>query len=247
MDNKPLLDSYKNNCNSATEQKKFCGSWTVRGKPNNKENIILYSRLNCKSWGCERCGPKRVRQLRHKITESATLNNLKRHMTLTLDPRKCSAEQSVIYIKKSWAKFRIYLKRKFSSSITYIAITEFQKNGYAHLHVLVDRRIPFAWIQQSWQAVGGGKFVNIQMVGINNVSAYLSKYLTSDILLSPNYGKYRRYSTSRDLKLFPKPKNGSWELIKLPISLIIEQYPRGKINEIRLDNGIIEWFNLSNC
>jgi hypothetical protein len=41
-----------------------------------------------------------------------------------------------------------------------------------------------AWISQAWQSVGGCRIVDIRLVDIHRVGAYLSKYLTKDLLLS---------------------------------------------------------------
>jgi len=243
MQKSSFLDSYKNNRNKNPRRNKFCGSWTVRGRlPGQPRNIVRYARLGCKGWTCPYCGPRRARQLRHGIVHAARRRNLRRFMTLTLDPRTCKPEESAKYLKKSWAKFRTYVKRKYGKSFTFISITEFQKSGYAHLHVLVDRYMPQIWIQRSWQAVGGGKFVNIRMADIHRISAYLSKYLTKDILLSNYYEKYRRYSTSRDLHLFEKPKKGEWELIKMPINSVYGQFKEEQIRDIDTGDGGIVWF-----
>ena len=236
----PLLDSYKNNRN------KFCGKWSVKGQVKSEKygKVWRYARLNCKSWKCERCGPKRVKQVRHAIIQVAQEFGLRRFLTLTLDPRSCTPEESVKYARKCWNKMRMYLKRKFGEAISFIAILEFQKSGYAHLHILVDRYINHSWIQKNWQAVGGGKFVNIRQVDIHRVSAYLSKYLTKELLLSPYYQKYRRYTTSRNIKLLSKSGQGNWSLIFLPIDSLLAYLRENMLDSDTSESGNTEWFNV---
>ncbi len=233
------LVSLENNRNS------FCGRWTVRGKVERKSGpVIRYARLGCKRWKCPRCGPKRVRQLRHAITRKATELQLRRFMTLTLDHKTCTPEESLKYIRKCWNKFRTYLKREYGQSITFIAVLEPQKSGHAHLHILVDRYIDQRWISNKWRAVGGGPMVDIRQVDIHRISAYLSKYLTKELLLSSYFDKYRRYTTSRDICLFEKPPKGAWKLFSAPIELVLDEM-RCQVLEVGCDeSGGLQWFHM---
>jgi hypothetical protein len=84
----------------------------------------------------------------------------KRLLTLTLDPSTSPpADKCVPHIRRVWAKFRIYLARReekrtrrAGKTITFISLLEFQKSGYPHLHILIDRYIPQRWIRASWNA-----------------------------------------------------------------------------------------------
>ena len=90
-------------------------------------------------------------------------------LTLTLPGYdfKLKGKESREYLFKVWSKFRIYLKRKYGTSIKYIWIVELQKRGVYHLHVLVDRFIEFEWIKKAWVSLGSGSFVNIKFVDID--------------------------------------------------------------------------------
>jgi hypothetical protein len=190
------------------------------------------------------CGPKKARRLRHAIIEAALKHGMRRFLTLTLDPRHCSAEESVEYIKECWSKFRIYLGRLYGKSISFIWILELQKSGYAHLHILVDRYIHFAWIQESWQAVGGGRFVNIKLVDIHSVTAYLSKYLTKEVILADYRPGTRRYSTSRSIKLFVRVTKGDWVVFRQSIDNLMP-FDGVPIDEMKCDeNGVLQWFRI---
>jgi hypothetical protein len=91
---------------------------------------------------------------------------------------------------------------------------EFTQKGVPHLHILFDRYIPQKWISSTWDQLGGGRIVFIKQVTVANVSRYLSKYLTKELLLSAPKGT-RRITTARSIKLFPKFNSGiTWELIR---------------------------------
>lgn len=94
--------------------------------------------------------------------------------------------------------------------MSYISVLEFHKSGRPHLHVLVDRYLPQRWISKSWEALGGGRIVHIERVADpGRVGLYLSKYLTKSAILSAPWGT-RRYTTSRDIRLFEKRESSGW-------------------------------------
>jgi hypothetical protein len=217
-----------------------CGRFTIVGlSPQGKRR---YVRVDCKCWDCPYCGPRKARRYKRSIRELAEGKKLNRFLTLTLDPKLIDRDDPVAYINKAFAKWRTYLKRQFHVSITYIRVLEFQKNGNPHFHILVDRFISQVWIKQSWQAVGGGQFVNIKFVDLHHISRYLSKYLTKDLLLSAPK-RSRRVTVSRGLRLLVKSKTSdTWRLMRISIwvlfDLLIPDLP-----SVELDNeGILKSF-----
>ncbi|MBS1799671.1 MAG: hypothetical protein JSS95_07590 [Acidobacteria bacterium] len=145
---------------------------------------------------------------------------MNRFVTLTLDPKKLNGEDSTKYLSRTFAKFRSVLHRKYGKALSYIRVLEYQVNGTAHCHLLLNQFIDIHWLRAEWQAVGDGWNVWISMVEIRNVVGYLTKYLTKDLLLSAPKGS-RRITTSRDIHLFEKPKTDSnWELLKGPIDVL---------------------------
>jgi hypothetical protein len=96
-----------------------------------------------------------------------------------------------------------------------IGVLEFQKNGNAHLHVLLGQYIPWKWLSKAWQSIGGGKVVDIRFVDVHRVSAYLSVYLVGDkvkstLELLPM--RARIFTTSRSIVLWGKKKATGWYL-----------------------------------
>jgi hypothetical protein len=140
----PSLVPIKNNRN---KMPCYCGRMSLMGNAEKTRGQVR--RLGCKTWRCPSCGPKKANKVRFGIVKHATARNLCRFLTLTLNPRACSAEDSVKYIKSTWGKFRVLLQREQGKSISFIAVIEFQKNGYAHLHVLVDRYLHQKWVSPS--------------------------------------------------------------------------------------------------
>ena len=97
----------------------------------------------------------------------------------------------------------------------------------------------------AWQAVGGGKIVDIRRVDIHRIAPYLAKYLTKDLLLTEFKTRVRRYTTSRDIALFVKANTGTWRVIKLPIEVLYQEC-RGMFPGTTRDaEGTLEGFHLS--
>ncbi len=139
----------------------------------------------------------------------------------------------------------VYLKRKYGVSPKYIRVLEFQQNGNPHFHILIDRYIPQSWLSAAWSNIGGGRIVDVRYVDLHNISRYLSKYLTKQLLLSaPN--RSRRVTTSRGIVLLAKPPSEtSWTLIRVPIWQLLRVYLEF-VRSIRLDKEqILESFTIS--
>ena len=159
----------------------------------------------------------------------------------------CRAVQvrSVKFIRDCWAKMRVSFQRRFGRGPKFIAILEFQKRtGLAHLHIVVDRYIPRDWIQERWVAAGGGAHVDIRHVDVHRVAAYLSKYLTKELLLDVPDG-VRRVSTSRSIKLNEKkPSEFAWQVLKTTIErqyvLLVER----ATDEVISEDDDLESFSL---
>ena len=242
-----LLDELQNNRNigipesfQALGRNRNCGIWTIVGSDGVRQRLL---RLNCKTWGCCHCGPRKAKRYKYLISQLAEREQLTRFLTLTLDPTLIEGD-SVRYLRGVFNKFRLYLKRKYGAPIKYIAVLEFHKSGIAHLHLLVDRFIPWDWIRQSWSALGGGQIVFIKYVDVHRISRYLSKYLTKELLLSAPL-RSRRVTTSRSLRLIEKRESDTaWSLFKTSIFYLYSRLS-STASAVRLDeDGYLESFEL---
>jgi hypothetical protein len=58
--------------------------------------------------------------------------------TLTLDKKRIpTGVRTDRHLRDCWRKMRVSLSRKFGESVDYVGVLEFQKNGVAHLHLLL--------------------------------------------------------------------------------------------------------------
>jgi hypothetical protein len=224
-------------------RRKGCGRWSMCGAWRSGKRRI--QRLNCKCWGCGRCGPKRAKRTRRAIVQLARENNLKNFLTLTLDPDKLDGVESTRYIKKCLHKLLTIIRRKHGNAITYICVLEYQRNGNAHLHILLDRYIEWEWVKARWVAVGGGPMVWIKYVDVDRIGNYISKYFSKELLTSPAPRGFRKVTTSRSIKLFPKVASDvAWTLMKVAIERIRLQF--SNVNDESFDEeGLLEVFVVS--
>jgi hypothetical protein len=227
------LDPIQTNRNKQLGRGKHCGRYTVRGQaPGSPET--RFHRVNCKSWNCSYCAIRRAKRYRHAIRATAEARHLQRFLTLTLDPKKIEGDP-VRYLNAAFAKLRVYLQRECGVAPQYIRVLEFQKNGNPHFHILIDRYIDLEWIRRAWVAVGGGSQVDIRFVDVHRVSRYLSKYLTTDLLMSAPL-RCRRVTSSRGIKLLEKTASETtWTLVKVTISRLLDVYGRA-VSAVWLDD-----------
>ena len=209
------LDPIRSNRNKLAGRNSYCGLFTLVGRSLDGSET-QYQRLNCKSWNCRYCGPRRARRYKHAIRATAEQLKLQRFLTLTLDPQKIQGDP-VVYLRSTFNKLRTYLRRKFGCAPKYVAVLEFHQNGNPHLHVLIDRFVEQAWLSTAWDAVGGGRIVDIRFVDLHRVSRYLSKYLTVDLFLSAPKG-VRRVTCSRGIELLERSSmTHSWHVLRTTI------------------------------
>jgi len=133
---------------------------------------------------------------RDKIRRLACCNfNVKYAKFLTL-----TFAENMTDIKECNVLFKNFIKRlKYNyslKSIKYLAVIEFQKRGAVHYHVLLD--IPYI-PQEELQEVWGNGFVYINAIThVDNIGAYVLKYITKDNNDSRLMGQ-KAYLTSRNL------------------------------------------------
>lgn len=168
---------------------------------NSKIERIRIIKTNCSSWTCPACAPRKAIAVGKQLTEIAVINNLIYYLTLTLDPNYLTPEDIFSsthkYITKLFNHFLTVLKRKrflyFSKRknryfafdlknsgqpLKYIWVIEFQKNGLAHMHILLNQFLPVEVIRKIWTHVGGGHQMKIERaLSIEAVSRYITKYI----------------------------------------------------------------------
>lgn len=134
-------------------------------------------------------------------TEIRRLTNsnpqLNKFMTLTF-------AENITDLKTANYIFNQFIKRisyKYPN-FEYLAVPEFQKRGAVHYHLLC--KLPFIEIAEL-QAIWGQGFIKINKIdNINNVGAYVCKYLTKDMFDERTFGKkkfFRSQSLSEPIEI----------------------------------------------
>jgi hypothetical protein len=214
-----------------TAKKYFtCGGYSLSGPLRGQPGKYGFACLFCGSYRCNRCRKPKLKKVRKRISEIAEEHKLTRMATLTLDPKKLSAtdrKRTDRYIRELWRLMRVYLSRRWGKgkSLPFVGVLEFQKNGNAHLHILLGRYIPQAWLSKAWQSIGGGRHVDIRYVDVHRVAAYLSKYLAGDkvehtLRLLPR--RARIFTTARSIVLWPKKEKSGWRLRRVDIGELLD-------------------------
>jgi hypothetical protein len=200
-----------------------CSVGTVNGYPLKGGSGKQYIRIDCGKLTCPKCGWKKAKKYLKAVTKQAERLKLRRFLTLTLDPALIpEGVDSIQHLRACWAKLRVYIGRSFPHT-SYISVVELHKSGIAHLHILVSRFIPQPWIKKTWQAIGAGRIVFIKIIDMHRIGAYLTKYITKELLLMVPWRK-KRISTSRDIKLFEKKESSGWNYERRNISEILQDY-----------------------
>jgi hypothetical protein len=145
----------------------------------------------CKSWYCDRCAPRRLRQARRHIglgLEEDGGAERPKFLTLTSRPGELPHESTSLLTDR-FANLRRHLQRCFpSASVEYAGVPERTRAGALHLHVIL-RGVPFM-PQPVWSRLaerfGFGRIVWIAAVtGERGMTSYLTKslggYMTKDL------------------------------------------------------------------
>lgn len=209
----------------------ICGQMTV-SRFEAGQGATLVRAVRCKTWRCGYCGPRRRQRYCHAIAAAATAQQMVRILTLTLDCSKIPpAENPVVYIQGCWAELRLAIARKFGRGLKYIRVVEMREDGsHVHLHCLVNRYLPQAWLSREWAALGGGKIVDIRMVAPRRVAGYVAKYLAKALAGAQMY-RLRRVTCSRGIVLLPRAVAAAqkWFFSRLSARMISVHHTAEKI------------------
>lgn len=157
----------------------------------------------CGSWECYCCGYRMRQNLVEEIQRVCRQRpQMRRLLTLTLDPSKAPAsqEEQHSYLTRRWNALRTELNDQYGN-LSYIWVREEGESGNPHLHIIVDRYIPQSWLSNTWSRLGGGKVVDIRHLDrVEKAAHYVGKYLTKEALSGLPDG-IRRYGSSQDISL----------------------------------------------
>lgn len=130
-------------------------------------------------------------------------------LTLTFDPKKFPEEKlrDVTYTDDLFKKFVMRFNYRYKTKLKYIAVREFHKSGRIHYHMLCDwkKELVFEDEIRADECFIGEKvwkhgFVDIkQLDHVDNVGAYIIKYMTKNVAIEFFRGK-KIYLCSKGLE-----------------------------------------------
>lgn len=190
----------------------------------------VFARVPCRSWSCDRCGNIKALKLRLRV-EMSTYNKF---LTLTHRPVPGEGPEAALdRMRRNWTKLSKRIQRRNGGQrIKYVAVTEWTKKGWPHLHLLADMPyLPQRVLSGHWKALHGSPIVDIRRVKSEDGAArYLAKYLTKGTYMPK---KKRRYTASRGfLPQLPPYENPNydeqpkWGYGKSPLDEILETAKR---------------------
>jgi hypothetical protein len=175
------------------------------------------SGFRCDSWDCYCC----AHRMRMNLIESLerlveTRPEMRRFLTLTLDPDRAPASQSEQhrYLTDRFNALRTELTDRYDG-LSYVWVREEGESDNPHLHLLVDRYIPQGDLSEMASRVGLGEVVDIRRVEARNAAKYLTKYLAKGSMADLPKG-IRRYGSSADVDLDVRGGGGDdreWRLM----------------------------------
>ncbi len=194
-----------------------CGRGSLTREHPEKPGTWQYLSTSCKKLTCPDCGPLKAAEYKKAIFAAAKEHGLQRHLTLTLDPGLIPPDRdSIDYINQVWHRFLAVIFRERNVKLTYLRVLELQENGTAHFHVLVKEQFAQdVWIQ-FWVGVGGGHQCRIRFRDGNRGAAYVTKYVSKELLLEIPPGR-RRVATCRLIRLFEPHEKTGWEWLSTPM------------------------------
>ena len=151
---------------------------------------------NSRSEETERISLSRARKgIRRLINANAV--ELNKFVTLTFAENLTDVDKANYEFKKFIERLKFYLKKaEPEHKLKYISVIEFQKRGAVHYHVLFN--LPYIDAKMLNEIWGNG-FIKINKIDhIDNVGAYVSKYMSKDERDQRLWNK-KMYFTSRNL------------------------------------------------
>jgi hypothetical protein len=156
--------------------------------------------LRCKKYSCPSC-----RAVKQQIVYLETLRNvynfdLQRHFVITFEGKKFRDKytwiESYKYMAKFWDLYRKVIEYHYGK-IDYILFARAQKSGYCHYHILLNKSVPWGFLNEKRKKYGLG-FVSIQK------NKDVAEYLHTDYWHDTEWiipGNVRHYRTSRGIIL----------------------------------------------
>lgn len=109
----------------------------------------------CSSAYCPRCRIMQLLRLRRALIRTMAGHRW-RLVTLTFHHRNVTRIDLLRTLASTWTKFIHRVRRRYPN-VTFVRTIEIHQDGYPHVHLVVNRYIPAAFVSVQWAAVGGGR------------------------------------------------------------------------------------------
>lgn len=193
----------------------LCRELTLAGRCENQVKLVP---LCCRSWTCDHCFPKRLRDLR----DIAKAGHPTKFITLTVNPKYWpDPYEATRRLVESWRLIRQQMKREgLAKSVEYLGVIELTKAGVPHLHLLV--RMPY--VDQEWLSEKMALYMRSPIVDISavksqrHVTRYLAKYCSKGparVGTCKRFFRSRGWCDSAELRHKEKDPRWKWEVLDL--------------------------------
>ena len=160
----------------------------------------LIHALHCKTRNCPTCYNFKKYRLFDEILKYVYVLGLNRHFIITFPGRyyrdRITWDQSYQWMNTRWDQFKLVIEYHYGK-FDYIKLARAQQDGYCHFHLLINKYIPFKFLNE--------KRKNYQL-GYNSIqqntaiAEYLGKdYWNNDEWIIPP--DVQNYSSSQTIKL----------------------------------------------
>jgi len=207
----------------------MCAIGTMKGRYRNKktgETGVGVLPIACGKWQCEECRTVKARAIMARsmnglIAQAAQEAGFREQynfktLALTYGGREMreryTREEAAIQMRDAFRKLILFL-RKHLGWFDYIRVTEDQKDGYPHYHViLAGPNIAPKWVLQmiedAWRGEYGMGFVKLHKIyTVEKAIKYVLKYLFKEPAI---YEGLRIFSSSKGSLLKKTPSQNEW-------------------------------------
>ncbi len=202
----------------------FCNEATLLNE--SREHGVAVT-LHCESWKCERCYPRRLRELIALILAGWFTHFIT--LTIKVDIGT-SPEDRARRLKAAFTTL-VRRARRLYGEFAYLDVFEATERGEPHLHVFARCPfIPWPWLRDTMIELTGSRGVQIQGVASRDDRRRAARYvephqfgnlnrysMSSDWIIDPSFVKHRGYRPNTSLP-------SGWKRTSRPVSAYAHQW-----------------------
>lgn len=180
--------------NLAPCARRFGALWRKNLSTGKKETKIIGFR--CGKSSCPHCRDLRRKKLIRRL-HLADWPDTVFMWTVTTDPKILTAEDALKTFNKRWHIVHRSLQR-ISPGMKYFRVIELTKSGLPHMHIIIDRFVPWHRFQSILQANKFGSVLHFARIPQKVLFGYVTKYLSKTLGEIPDlpYKLFRIWSAS---------------------------------------------------